>query len=126
MSVSLPVNSERRIANLPTGWLAALALGVLVASAVVPRFQARPGATVAAVFPPWWSSDATLRAAMQAGVAIVATSRMPNVVLVSANSVDTLLGLYQTGAWSLIGTDSAAGCFFSSDVIGAAKRTRGP
>jgi hypothetical protein len=124
MGASLPATSEQRVGALPVGWLAALAIGVLVVGTVLPRFQARPGATVAVVFPPWWSRDVALRAAMRADVAIVALGRMSNVVIVSAKSVHALAGLYQTGAWSLIGTDGAAGCSFSWDALRPVQQAR--
>jgi hypothetical protein len=125
MRASLPALPAQRAAALPVGWLAALVIGVLVLSAIMPEFQARPGSTVAAVFPPWWSRETAFRAAAQAGVAIVASSRLPNVLMVSANSVSTLAGLYRSGAWSLIGTGGGAGCFASLNAFAAARPVRG-
>ena len=125
MGASLPAMSERRVAILPVGWLVALTVGVLVASVIVPHLQARSGSPVAAVFPPWWSRETAFQAAALAGVAIVAPGRMPNVVIVSADSVGALAGLYRTGAWSVIGIDGGAGCFPSLNALRAARRIHG-
>lgn len=89
----------------------ALAVGVVACGIVVPTLRARPGEPVAAVFPPGWTAEASLRAVAGTPVRIIGVGPLPNVVMVSADTAEDLVQLYEAGAWSLLGAGGGFGCF---------------
>jgi hypothetical protein len=62
------------------------------------------------IFPPWWSHEASFQAAARAGVEIMSTGSLPNVVVVSAGTTAGLVNLYRAGAWGLIRSTGPADC----------------
>jgi hypothetical protein len=94
------------------GWIAAAAAAaVVVVSAIFWPSQPRPGASVAVLFAPWLAHGAAVRAAALDGIHILGENETLNIVFVSADDMHALAGLYQAGAWSLIGLDRLQGCF---------------
>jgi hypothetical protein len=94
-------------------WLnaAALLLASWIASAAL-SLQARPGIeVVAAVFPPWWSSQQTLRAAASANAAIVRLTALPAMLVVRPDNHEGLTRLRSAGVWLTIDPLAIAACF---------------
>ncbi len=106
----LPVLAKRRRVTLPIACVVAVAVMLVVSGPFLLTLQARPGAAVAAVFPPWWTPESVFRAAVLSGVDIIGVGATSNVIIVSARNVAELGGLYSAGAWSLIRT-ATPGCF---------------
>jgi hypothetical protein len=51
------------------------------------------------VFPPWWSTRASIAAAASAGTAIIRTGGIGSIVVVQSTGADSLQRLRNAGAW---------------------------
>ena len=94
-------------------WLNAVAL--LIASVVAVAalsLQVRPGAEIVAVaFPPWWNAQQIFAATASADAAIVRTTALAAVLVVSPNDQEGLRRLRQAGAWLTLDPQAIAACF---------------
>jgi hypothetical protein len=94
-------------------WLNAAALLVVSFFAIAAlSFQARPDSdVVAAVFPPWWSTQHIFEAAASADASIVRTTAIAAVVVVKPDGHKGADRLRKAGAWLTINPQAIAGCF---------------
>jgi hypothetical protein len=113
---------ERTAIRTTSRWPAWLNAGILLLASLAANaalaVQVRPGAeVVAVVFPPWWTSQQAFEAAATADAAIVATTAIAGVLMVSPNHQDGLTRLREAGAWLAIDTRTIAACFHQDKEI---------
>lgn len=68
---------------------------------------------LAAIYPPWWNSDTTLRAASQAG-SVIGFGGLPFIVAVTVDSLDISNALHATGAIFVVDASLAPLCISPS------------
>jgi hypothetical protein len=102
-------------ASLPSprwAWLnAALFLAASWFAVAALALQVRPGSEVVAVaFPPWWSAQQAMLAAVSADAAIVRTTSIPSLIVVYPDQAEGLARLRAAGAWLVIDPQAIAAC----------------
>jgi len=110
----------KHAAELPasgrSAWLQAGAL-LLASSAAIAAIslQARPDAeAVAAIFPPWWTTQQTMSAAVTAGASVVRTGAIPMILIVQPAHKNGVTRLRAAGAWFTLDPQAVAACFPNS------------
>jgi hypothetical protein len=107
VSTNIPTPARR----WPT-WLNAA--GLLIASFVAVAalsLHVRPGTeVVAAVFPPWWSTEQVFVAAAAANARIVRLTAISTVLVVRPDGGGGLQSLHDAGAWLTIDPQAVAAC----------------
>ena len=74
-------------------------------------FQTRPDTeVVAVVFPPWWNTQQSLRAAASANAGLVRTTAIPAILVVRPHEQAGLARLREAGAWFSIDPRAVAAC----------------
>src|SRR6201994_2727761 len=107
---------ERATLDSRLGWpgwsnAALLVVASFVAVAAL-SFQARPDSeVVAAVFPPWWSTQHIFEAAASADASIIRTTAIAAVVVVNPDEHGGIERLRQAGVLLTIDPQAIAGCF---------------
>ena len=97
-------------------WLQA-GLVLLVSSVVIASLslQARAGMdTVAAIFPPWWSSQQAMEAAAAADASVIRTGMIPAIMVVQPARDGGLTKLHAAGAWFTVDPQAVAACLSNS------------
>ena len=107
---------ERASISSRSGWPAWLNPAVLLVTSFIAvtalSFQARPDSeVVAAVFPPWWSTQHIFEAAASADASIIRTTAIAAVVVVKPDEHGGMERLRKAGAWLTIDPQAISGCF---------------
>jgi hypothetical protein len=94
------------------GWLSAAALSIASWITIAAlSLQIRPDAeVVAAVFPPWWSTQQVFLAAASANAAIVRGTALSGLLVVRPDDNDGLTQLRKAGAWLIMDPQAVAAC----------------
>src|ERR1700761_7477897 len=97
------------------GWPAWMNAAVLLVASFIAvaalSFQARPDSeVVAAVFPPWWSTQHIFEAAASADASIIRTTAIAAVVVVKPDEHGGMERLRKAGAWLTIDPQAISGC----------------